>query len=188
MLRLEDLPGRVFLDTCVVNFILDYGGEIHENEAAPDNTDDRTLRDIQALRNVFFVGERSHWQLAISPHTWQEVNQTRNPHRRHNLESWFHDIWQHWCDVVHQDDDLPTFIEAERLRVGLLSSGNLGAFPDLADRVLICDAVAYRCELFCTRDWSTVLRHRESVEHLPLDIVSPVEWWARIEPYARLFV
>lgn len=148
MLRLEDLPGRVFVDTCVVNFILDYGAEIYENEAPPDNIDDRTFRDIQALRSVFFVGERAHWQWAISPHTWQGVNQTRDPRRRHNLESWLRDIWQYWCDIIDQDDDLPTFIEAERLRVRLLSSGCLNVFPDLSDRVLICDAVAYRCELF----------------------------------------
>ena len=188
MLRLEDLPGRVFLDTCVVNFILDYGEQIHENTPPPDDADDRVRQDIQALRDVFFVGNRAHWQLAISPHTWQEVRQTQDPRRRHSLESWFHEIWQYWCDVINQDDDLPSLIEAERLRVQLLSAGHLDALPDLPDRILICDAVAYRCELFCTRDWSTILRNRDFIGQLPLTIVSPVEWWARIRPYAGLLV
>jgi hypothetical protein len=188
MLRLEDLPGRVFLDTCVVNFILDYGEQIHENLDPPADASDRVRQDVVALRDIFFVGQRANWQLAISPHTYQEVRQTSDPRRRHHLETWFHDIWQYWCDIIDADNDLPSFIEAEHLRIGLLSSGELDCLPDLADRVLICDAIAYRCELFCTRDWTTILRHRDALDDLPLGIVSPTEWWSRIEPYARLLI
>ena len=188
-MRLEDLPGRIFLDTCVINFILDYAAQIHDGAEVPDGTTERSARDIAALRNIFQVGERAHWQLAVSLHTYQEVLGTVNPRRQRNLDRWFRDVWQYWLDIIDENNDLPTFIQAEHMRVDLLASKTLDALPDLADRVLICDAVVYKCDLFCTRDWTTILRHRpQVVGRLPFDIVSPVEWWTRIQPYSGLFI
>ena len=184
----KDIPGRVFLDTCVVNFILDHSEEIHEGVAPPAHTGDRVLRDIEALYNIFLVGQRAMWQFAISPHTYQEIAATQNPHRQYHLESWFGELWQYWRGIIHENDDLPTFIEAEDARVGLLTSSTIDALPDLSDRVLLCDAVVYRCEIFCTRDWRTILKHRSKIKGLPLEILTPAEWWAKIQPYASLWV
>lgn len=187
-MNFSDVPGRVFLDTCVVNFILDYGEQIHEGFRPPPDANDRMVQDIEALYNIFFVGQRAMWQLAISPHTYQEIVRTQDVRRRNHLESWFQDLWQYWRDIIHQDDDLPSFIEADDARVRLLSSAALDSLTDLADRVLVCDAIAYRCELFCTRDWSTILKHRAELKDLPIEIVTPMEWWSKIQPYARLWV
>ena len=185
---LKDVPGRVFLDSCVVNFILDFGEQIHEGVPPPGDVKKRVIRDINALYNIFFVGQRAMWQLAISPHTYQEIKSTIDPYRRYHLETWFGDLWQYWRDIVHENDDLPSFIEAEDIRIRMLGSGVLDVLPDLADRILVCDAIVYRCELFCTRDWTTILKHRTELEQLPIKIVTPTEWWAKIHPYARLWV
>jgi hypothetical protein len=187
-MRLEDLPDRVFLDTCVVNLILDFSEQIHNGAAIPDGVNERTASDIEALYNVFLVGQRAHWQLAVSPHTYQEVIGTVDARRRRSLETWFFELWQYWRDIVDADNDLPSFIDAEHRRVRLLSSNMLEVLPDLADRVLVCDAVVYNCDLFCTRDWTTILRHRNQVQGLPFDVVTPAEWWARVQPFAALFV
>ena len=40
-MRVEDLPGRVFLDTSVVNFILDHGAQIHDGVASRPNSSER---------------------------------------------------------------------------------------------------------------------------------------------------
>lgn len=190
MLRLEDLPGRVFLDTCVVNFILDHGEEIHENFDAPDAATDRVRQDIDALRSIFMVGARANWQLAISPRTYHEVMATRDNVRRRNLQCWFMEIWRHWTEVAETAEDLPSLVEGDDLRISVLGSGRLNVIPDPPDRLLIADAIAYRCDLFCTRDWSTILRHRANLNsrELGIDIVTPVEWWSRVRPYAALFV
>ena len=119
----EKVPRRVFLDTCVVNFILDYGEQIHENVSAPAAAGDRVVQDIDALHDIFLTGQRAMWQLAVSPHTYQEVIQTRDAVRRHHLETWFFEIWQYWRGIIDQDDDLPSFIEAEHSRLQLLASG-----------------------------------------------------------------
>lgn len=184
---LEDIPGRVFLDTSVVNFILDHGEQIHDNYPHADGTGERDGQDIDALYNIFLTGGRAMWQLAISPYTYHEVIRTREPNRRHYLESWFFEIWQYWRDVVRQSSDLPTFIEAEDQRVSLLTSGHLNPLPDLADRVLLCDAIVYRCDLFCTRDWKTILTRRDELSSIPIEVVSPHEWWLKIRPYAGLW-
>lgn len=185
MLALENLPGRVFLDTCIVNFILDHGEQIHENVAPSAELNQRVRSDIDALRKVFLVGERAHWQLVISPNTYKEISRTSDPNRRRHLETWFNEIWQTWCDTIDESDELPFPSDAvESLPV----DSSLVCLPDPPDRLLVCDAIAYRCELFCTRDWTTILKHRDSLRALPLEIVSPTEWWSRIEPYAALFL
>ena len=185
---LRDVPGRIFLDTCVVNFMLDHGEQIHDGAPAPVDTGERIIRDIEAMYNIMFVGQRAMWQLAISPHTYQEIAATQDRRRRHQLETWFADLWQYWLDVIHENADLPSFVEAEGTRPRVLASGSLDVLPDMADRVLVYDAIVYRCELFCTRDWTTVLKHRADLKGLPLDIVTPGEWWSKIQSHARLWV
>jgi hypothetical protein len=184
---LKEVPGRVFLDTSVVNFMLDYGEQIHDNVADPDTADGRTLEDIDALRKLYVTGQRAAWQLAVSPFTYSEIAGTRDRERLSALDLWFQELWQYWRSIVESDDDLPSFIAADELRVRMLTSGCLSVLPDVADRVLLCDALAYRCDLFCTRDWSTILKHRGDLAMLPFGIVTPSEWWRRVEPFAGLW-
>lgn len=125
--------------------------------------------------------------VAISPHTYYEVIRTNDPHRRKQLTIWFNELWLYWRECLATDNNLPSFIEAENLRVRLMSINELEILPDLSDRVLISDAVCYRCDLFCTRDWSTLLKHRDELKGLEIEIVTPSEWWERIRPYAGLF-
>ena len=142
-MRFEDLPGRVFLDTCVVNFILDHGEEIHDGVAPPGDAPERVIRDIDALYNVFLRGQRAQWQLAISPHTYQQVVGTQEPRRRRHLETWFLEIWRYWRDVIDRNDHLPSFIEPENLRLHLLASGTpvtagVGAVSPTNSRTSTC--------------------------------------------------
>ena len=185
---LRDLPGRVFLDTCVVNFILEFGEQIFDGAQPPTHASERVIQDIEALTDIMLVGKRAMWQLAISPHTYREIMATRDGERRYLLENWFGEVWRYWLSIIQENDDLPSFNEAEQTRVSLLASGALAALPDIEDRVLVCDAIVYRCELFCTRDWKTILKRRSDLGEMPLSIVTPVEWWSKIQPYARLWV
>ncbi len=184
---LKDLPGRVFLDTSVVNFILDHGEQIFDNLPKGEGTGERDAQDIDSLYNIFLTGHHASWQLAISPHTFYEIINTKKTDRQHYLENWFFEIWHYWRDIVQQNDDLPSFIEAENLRVQLLASGVLGKLSDISDRILVSDALVYRCEIFCTRDWKTILKYRDELKSIPIKILTPTEWWFLIRPYARLW-
>ena len=180
-------PQRVFLDTCAVNFILDHCESIHDRAEPSSNASRRARTDIEALRGIFATGQRASWELAISPHVYHEVVATEDPSRRDALQRWFFEIWNYWQEVMHTSTDFPSFSEAEETRIALLSAGTLDVLPDLSDRVLVIDAVLYGCELFCTRDWSTILKHRAELAGLPVQIVTPKEWWDMIKPWADLW-
>jgi hypothetical protein len=181
-----EIPGRVFLDTCVVNFMLDFGAQIHDGESLPP-VPPRDAADIDALRNLFIVGQRAMWQLAVSPYTYSEIARTRDKGRLGHLHLWFQELWHYWRSTIEENNDLRSFIEAEDVRVRTLISEYLSCLPNVADRVLISDALVYRCDLFCTRDWTSILKHRTELSGLPIEIVTPAEWWAKIRPHAGLW-
>jgi hypothetical protein len=181
-----DIPGRAFLDTSVVNFILDYGGQIHDGMLLTENLNERIVRDINALYNIFLTGQRAFWQLAVSPYTYREVIDTSDTTRLYYLENWFFEVWYYWCDIINGNNDLPSLDEVKTLRTKFLDSGILERLPDLEDRILVGDAILYRCDCFCTRDWKTILRYRDELADLPLRILTPTEWWSIIEPFASL--
>jgi hypothetical protein len=183
----QDIPGRAFLDTCVVNFMLDHGEQIHDAAPYPEDLSGRDANDIASLYSIFLTGQRASWQFAISPYTYKEVISTKDLSRRHYLEIWFFEIWHYWREIIEQNNDLPTFGEAERIKIELLASGILDVLPDIEDRILICDAIVYRCDCFCTRDWKTILKRRDALKSLPIKIITPTEWWSIIEPYAGLW-
>jgi hypothetical protein len=60
--------------------------------------------------------------------------------------------------------------------------------PDLADRELIGNAIGFGCDVFCTCDRRTILRKREHLGQLPIRILTPVEWWAQVKPWGRLWI
>ncbi len=185
---LPKIPGRAFLDTSVVNFILDFGEQIHDGVEPPSNLTEYQRNDIDALYNIFLTGQRAQWQFAISPHTYSEVITTTNTMRRYTLENWFFDIWQYWQDILHEQNDLPTLKEAEAIRVKLLASEEFHYLPDLSDRLLLADAVVYQCDCFCTRDWNTIIKYRDRLTIINMPIFTPSEWWKEIQPYAALWV
>lgn len=184
----KDIPGRAFLDTSSLNFILEYGDCIFDGISPPEKANKRVTEDIMAFHKIFLVGKRATWQLAISPFTYKEVISTQDPKQKHFLEKWFMQVWGYWLDLLEKNNDLPSFIEAEHIKIRLLSSGILDILPDIEDRMLICDALVYRCNCFCTRDWKTILKHRNQLATLPIQITTPLEWWKMIEPYARLWI
>lgn len=186
-LDFERIPGRVFLDTCVVNLWLNYGRQIHDGEATPSEIPIRLATDINALRQLLLVCQTAEWQLAVSPLTFVEVSATKEHQRADELTSWFGDVWSYWRTFLLADNQLPTFAAAEQIRLDILTSRGMDRISDQNDRILLCDAAAYGCDAFCTRDWSTILRHREYLLDYPMPIITPTEWWKLVEPYAAIW-
>lgn len=188
MTRSTGLPKRVFLDTSVVNLWLDYGESIHDGARVPPGTTARITMDVEALRYISITGSRAHWQIVVSPLTYDEVIATQVPTRAHALRSWFWEVWSYSCEYLSADPRLSNVSDAERIRFHTLNSTGVCDLDDQNDRLLLSDALVYRCDLFCTRDWSTILRHRDKLTELPISIVTPSEWWSRIRPWASNWV
>jgi hypothetical protein len=187
-MKIEEIPGRAFLDTSSLNFILEYGEYIFDAVVPSETLSRRTIADINAFYNIFLTGQRATWQLAISPFTYKEVISTQDVSKKYYLEKWFMDVWHYWLNIIKQNNDLPSFIEAEHIKIELLSLGDLDILPDIEDRILICDAVVYKCDCFCTRDYRTILKYRAEMTSLPIKIITPSEWWNLIKQFANLWV
>jgi hypothetical protein len=179
-MSISEIPKRVFLDTCVVNLILEFGENIHENVEIPESTSARQIADVEALRYIFMTGQRASWQLAISPTTYNEVMATLDTVRRRDLQSWFTEIWDYW-ESTHMTSELQN---ASHL---LAFARKLAVLADRNDRRLMLEAICYGCDAFCTRDWSTILKYRTDLLDLPIRILTPNEWWLLIRPWANLW-
>jgi hypothetical protein len=182
-----DIPSRIFLDTNVVNFILDHGGTIFENEASPAGIHSDDLADIEALHLIFATGQRANWQMAVSPLTYDEILRTSDSVRRKHLEDWFGEVWAYWRYFFDEDGKLSDWYAAELDRK-VSGTSFLAAFPDVNDRALLCHAMAYGCDAFCTRDRRTILKRRANAPSLPLQLLSPAEWGAKVAQYAGLWL
>ena len=72
----EEIPGRVFLDTNVVNLLVKQSEQIFEQAAIPPGLDVTRAHDIEALMHVFYVGTRANWDLLASRKTLDEIHNT----------------------------------------------------------------------------------------------------------------
>jgi hypothetical protein len=183
----DQIPKRVFLDTSVLNFIFDYGEYIFDGLVPPESLNHYIIKDINALHNVFLTGKRASWQIAISHLTFEEILKTRCLEKRYHLKNWFFEVWNYWLEVLNNNKNEFLYRDEFYLKEYLLSKDFVKCLPDKEDRELICDAVIFRCDYFCTRDWKTILRHREKLKLIPIKIVTPEEWWHLIYPFAGLF-
>lgn len=175
------IPENIFLDTNVVNFILDHGEEIHDGAPVPQNATVWVRRDVAALAGIWLTGQRANWRLTISPTTIAEVEGTRKPQRLHTLLGWASEL------SIYSEECASDSEPQEKIRCGPTIMTALALLPGPADRQLVREAIASSCDAFCTRDWNTILRHRDSLRSVPILFLSPHEWWQRVAPYAALF-
>jgi hypothetical protein len=183
---LMDIPKRVFLDTNVVNFILDHGSAIFEGTPIKVGVGPIEYDDIAALQEIFFTGQRAAWQIVVSDRTLAEIGATQNSHRRIGLLQWFHELNAYSITSVGDDQDALKWHATDFARRAAQSSF-FDPLPDLPDRELICHAVAYGCDAFCTQDRRSILRHRHRLGAIPLALITPLGWRETIRDWSALF-
>lgn len=174
------IPSRVFLDTCVVNMMLDYGDQLHGGEEIPAGLSPDRARELEALCGICDTGSRAMWRFTTSEGTFRELNATKRDDRRNDLLRWFAELWDYQSEFSRPEELSPS-------RQSELQA-TLQVLPDIADRDLILDAVRDNCQAFCTIDRRTIIRHREHLRTIPLRVLTPSEWWAEIKPWAALWL
>jgi len=176
----QQIPGRVFLDTCVVNRMLDYGEVLYNGGEMPVDLPPNEVQELEALCGICNTGARALWRFTISERTFHELNATKRDLRRHQLLQWFAELW-------HYQSEFSCPKPLTRARLSALRK-QLRVLPDFADRGLILDAIRDNCQAFCTVDRHTIIKHREQLKALPLRVLTPSEWWAQIKPWAAVWV
>ncbi|MBL6650541.1 MAG: hypothetical protein ISP49_03045 [Reyranella sp.] len=179
---LEQLPRRIFLDSCTAQTLRDYGAFIFEGEAIPDS--DRLFRvpggveKVEALRDIFQLNERAQFEWIVSHASMVEANDKGDPgHLR-----WVYDIARHSAACLALDGaSKESWAHAARLREPRF--GYLGK----KDHVLLEEAVAFRCEVFLTME-RRLPRNAEPIEReLGIRILTPVTYWQMLRPWAALW-
>ncbi|MGE5567230.1 MAG: hypothetical protein ACM3YN_13880 [Parcubacteria group bacterium] len=174
----ESIPRRVFLDTNVVNLLVKHSEQIFAQATISSELDHTTAVDTEALMHVFHVGARASWDILASRKTLDEIDQTPDPDTRDELLAYA-------VQLVELPDENSAFAATFGRR--LVDAPFVSALPGLADRELIGNAVGFGCDVFCTCDRRTIVRKRERLQQLPLRILTPVEWWAHVKPWAGLW-
>lgn len=174
------IPRRVFLDTCVVNMMLDHWEQLYDGVETPTDLSVDRAGELEGLCGICDTGARAMWQFTVSERTYRELSATSQDARRHELLRWFAELW-HYQSEFSRPKPLPRaqLVDLQR---------RLRVLPDVADRHLLLDAVRDQCQAFCTIDRRTIVKHRADLQGVPIQILTPSEWWAQIQPWAAVWL
>jgi hypothetical protein len=140
------LPRRIFLDSNVLQNLLNYGGFIFEGEALPERAkvlEDRSgLDKLEALRAIMFVNQRAGFEFALSERSLAEVRASGD----HRYLQWAYDVLDHWQACIEEAGGInPADVSlAEKL------DGRPFGYLSEEDRLLIKDAILLGCDAFLT--------------------------------------
>ena len=174
----EAIPGRVFLDTNVVNALVKHSRHIFEHEPVPAGLHEALAHDVEALMLVFHVGQRAEWDLVASFKTLEEIDETPHTDLRQTLMDYAVGIAERSGEVANFAHDLGRRI---------IGSEFFDMLPDRNDRELLAHAIGLECDAFCTCDRSTIIKRRDRLPTLPIRVLTPVEWWRHVKPWAGLW-
>jgi hypothetical protein len=166
-------PKRIFLDTCVVNLLVEYGEPIFDGFYEPTNNL-RINNDVYALHYLFTCEYRCTPPIVVSPTTYQEVIKTNDMRKRRRLMQYVSELW-HYFDI-NMSDKLAVDFRHLQLVEEHLSNYDFKFLPVSPDRQLILEALSFKCDYFCTRDWKSLLKYRDKITSLPIKFFTPSEW------------
>ena len=179
----EQVPRRVFLDSSTLQTLRNYGSFIWENEPIAEG--DRILRipggieDLEALQSLFLVNQRAGFEFAVSENSLVEADRKGDPGHM----QWVYDVLDHWLACVAESGGSSNESELLGQRLDSPAFGYLGA----GDRLLIKDAVTLRCDAFLTMERRLPKNAPHLLKELGLRVLTPVQHWALLGPYAGLW-
>jgi hypothetical protein len=176
----EAIPRRIFLDTNIIDCLVKWSECVFEHQTTPKEVDPTLREDIESLMHIFTVGSRASWDMVASEKTVAELKKTPDRDLRN-------DLLDYGIDLARQGKDHEAESYARDLARRLVGSRLLAGLPHVADQELIAHAVAFRCDSFCTSDRCSLHRKRARLRQLPVRIMTPVEWWQHVRPWAGLW-
>lgn len=179
----EAVPRRVFLDSCTLQSLRDYGGFIWENEPIDDDDRLHTIADgyanVSALRDIFFVNQRALFEWAVSEASLLEASDKRDPGHL----QWAYDVFDHTLACLQTSGGLTVESQAVAQRLQDRRFGYLSA----KDRRLIQDTVLLRCDGFLTMERRLPRNANHIEQEVGLRVLTPVQYWVLLKPWAALY-
>jgi hypothetical protein len=182
------IPGRVFLDTSVLQTLHTYGSFIYDSDDIAPNDRIWTMPDgfanLEALRDAVRVwGRGMQFHLALSRASMQEVAD-----RRHlGFLQWADEMMAYgedWLLSATTDEPIPS---PEAVRLASKLDGPSFGYLGSKDRRLLKDAVLLGCDVFLTMERRLPTQAAHMERHLRISVVQPLEYWRLLAPWAALF-
>lgn len=190
--EVDKLPKRIFLDTSVVNKVVEFGEYLFDDYLAGSSLREYKRRpsedqeDIDALHYLFQVYQRLCMPMCVSQTTLCELGRTMDSDKRNHLLQYAGEVIDHWLTGV--DTRRPTAIKSDEFKDTCVSiSQNLTFLPDDGDRLLFAEAVLFGCDAFLTMDRKTIWCHREQLGIYGVRVLRPHELWKEMLPWAPLW-
>jgi hypothetical protein len=190
------IPGRLLIDTCILNLLQDEGEYIFEGVVPDDYVGDDIPLDWSALRSIFKVNERASFQFLVSPITFAELANEKDMLMSQRRLLWVLDILDVWLVMLEETGDriseggtvrhrfkLPP--ELQELERRLLAMSDFRRDP--LDRLLLIQYKMGNCDAFLTLDCNTIWRHREWLSAQGIRVLRPSEFWDILKPWAALW-
>ena len=194
--RFVALPGRILLDTCILNKVFEYGEYIFDGAPPGGVAEEAVDPDLRALRLAFMVNQRASFQFLVSPLTVAEIANTQAFGARDRLLGWVLEVLDHWLVMLDEIGDRAS--EGGTVRHRFKLKADLQAFearlmeiPDFRrdpfDRLLLVQYRMGNCDAFLTTDGNTIWRHRERLVAEGVTVLRPAEFWERLSPWAAIW-
>jgi len=193
----ESLPGRLLLDTSVLNLLQDEGEYIFEGQLPEHIEEDDLNPDWGALRHIFKVNERASFQFLVSPLTFAELANQKDMLLSQRRLLWALDVLDVWLIMLEETGDREANGGTVRHRFKLTPDlqeleSRLMQIPDFRrdpfDRLLLVQYRMGNCDAFLTTDERTICRHKDELSALGINVLRPSEFWERLKPWAALWL
>lgn len=190
------LPGRLLLDTCVLNTIQDEGEYIFENQLPDTMSHENICEDLRALRYIFQVNQRASFQFVVSPLTFAEISNQKTSESCRGRLSWALDVLDVWLVMLEESGDRQQ--EGGSVRHRFKLSDDLQALEgrlmkirdfkrDPIDRLLLIQYKMGACDAFLTMDRGSILRHKNELQQEGIRVITPSDFWSLLKLYANIW-
>jgi hypothetical protein len=189
------LPDRIFLDTNVLQNMLNYGGYIfvepeyaEQFPIADKKYSDWLFKNIDSLRKIFKVNDYANFQYVISKNSMDEVFDKKDKfgNQDKHFINWAYDVLDHTIACIEAYDSCEYFSGKGNEILTKIKDKNFGNYSE-KDRKLLYDAVFFECDTFLTMD-TNLWRNSDHVRKVfDLRLLQPYEFWDLLEPLLKYF-
>lgn len=168
---------RIFLDTCTLQFIYDYGSYIFDNDRSVIGEAIREYpngeRNLKALHDILQVNSAGapSFSFVLSESSIVEIRSRRE----YGYTQYAFDVLDTWQITVAEQGE-EAFSGDGRRWARKLQQDQFEYLSD-EDRQLIADALRLECDVFLTTE-EKLPKHADHLNsELPLDVLRPFEFW-----------
>lgn len=183
-MSINQIPGRIFLDSSTLQTLQDYGEFIYDGgEIEPADkiwSIPNGLENIEALRKIMLVGKRGSLQFAVSRNSLQEVLD-RN---RDDYLQWALEMLDYWESCLRAYEDRNSAFSGHSKALAAKLTGNRFGYLSTKDAKLVHDAALLECDVFLTMERKLPKNAIHIEKELGIKVLQPIGYWELLGPWA----